>query len=58
MQSWLIALPLLLLRAADRGSLARRLIVLALAVALALAALASPTRAVSDLLPDLGMDAP
>jgi hypothetical protein len=54
MQSWLIALPLLLLRAADRGSLARRLIVLALA----LAALALPTRAVSDLLPDLGMDAP
>lgn len=53
----LAVLPLLLMRATDRGSSARRLIVLVLAVALALplAALASPARAASDLLPDLGM---
>lgn len=55
----LLVLQLLLQRATDRGSFARRLIVLFLAVALALplAALVttSPARAASDLLPDLGM---
>ena len=53
----LIALSLFFLRAADRGSFAGRLTVLLLAVAVALplAALASPARAASDLLPDLGM---
>ena len=45
------------MRATARGSFTRRLIVLALAIALALplATLASPARAASDLLPDLGM---
>src|SRR5215210_2963742 len=45
------------MKATNRGSFARRLIVLVLAVALALplAALATPARAASELLPDLGM---
>ena len=47
----LAVLPLLLMRATDRGRFARRLIVLGLP----LAALASPARAASDLFPDLGM---
>jgi hypothetical protein len=55
--SWLLALPSSLLRATDGGGLARRILVSILAVALALplTALASPAKAASDLLPDLGM---
>ena len=51
----LAALPLLPLR--GRGAFARHIVALALAVAvtLPLAALASPARAASELLPDLGM---
>lgn len=57
MRSLLVALPLSFLRATDRRSFAGRLTVLVLAVAsaLPLAALASPARAASDLLPDLRM---
>ena len=57
MRSLLVVLPLSFLRVTDRGSFPGRLtvLVLAIGVALPLAALASPAKAASDLLPDLRM---
>jgi hypothetical protein len=57
MPSALVALPSSLPRTTDGMGLAKRLLVsfLAVALALPLVALASPAKAASDLLPDLGM---